>query len=265
MTIREILQDLINGKIPLEEAEKALKLTYIENIEQSAVVDHHRRHRTGIPEVIHGEHKESTAIIQIAEAIVQKNGIVMITRAPKGLDQELMQVKNENRVINWFQGGTVVIKQKSYQIRRTGGKIGLITAGTSDIRVAEEARAIGELMGCEVITAYDIGIAGLHRLLSPLKKMIEADVDVIVVCAGMEGALPSVVAGLVDVPVIGVPVSTGYGLGAEGVGALMGMLQSCSPGLTVVNIDNGFNAGATAALISNRITLKKQDKENERP
>lgn len=119
-------------------------------------------------------------------------------------------------------------------------------------------------MGCEVITSYDIGIAGLHRLLTPLKKMIEADVDVIVVCAGMEGALPSVVAGLVDVPVIGVQVSTGYGLGAEGVGALMGMLQSCSPGLTVVNIDNGFNAGATAALIANRIMHKKQEKENER-
>ena len=116
MTIREILQDLLNGIIPLDEAEKALKLTYIETIEHSAVVDHHRRQRTGIPEVIHGEHKEPAVIIQIAESMVQKNGIVMITRSPKGLDQELPQLENENRIITCFQGGTVVIKQKDYHI-----------------------------------------------------------------------------------------------------------------------------------------------------
>jgi NCAIR mutase (PurE)-related protein len=128
-----------------------------------------------------------------------------------------------------------------------------MTGGTSDVVVAEEARTIAEEMGCEVITAYDVGIAGFHRHIKPLKRMLQEGVDAIVVVAGMEGALPSVIASLVDVPVIGVPTSVGYGFGAGGVGALTTMLQSCSPGMCVVNIDNGVGAGALAALIAHQV------------
>ncbi|TFF88377.1 MAG: nickel pincer cofactor biosynthesis protein LarB, partial [Promethearchaeota archaeon] len=142
---------------------------------------------------------------------------------------------------------------RSYEFPRKGGKIGLITAGSSDIPIAEEAKVISEAMGCEVFTSYDIGIAGIHRIFEPLSEMIQKGAHIIIVCAGMEGTLPGVVAALVDVPVIGVPISSGYGLGEKGQGALITMLQSCSPGLLVVNIDNGFGAGASAALIANKI------------
>ena len=127
-----------------------------------------------------------------------------------------------------------------------------MTAGTSDVPVAEQAAVVAREMGCEVELVADVGVAGLHRLFPPLQKMLEVGVDVMVVAAGMDGALPSVVSGLVDVPVIGLPVSTGYGFAGQGVAALLSMLQTCAPGLTVVNIDNGVGAGATAGLIANR-------------
>ncbi|MFX1586918.1 MAG: nickel pincer cofactor biosynthesis protein LarB, partial [Promethearchaeota archaeon] len=146
----------------------------------------------------------------------------------------------------------MIIKEKDYEFQKKGGVVGIITAGSSDIPVAEEAKVIAESMGCSVITSYDLGIAGIHRIFTPLSEMIKKGVHVIIVCAGMEGTLPGVVAALVDVPVIGVPISSGYGLGEKGIGALTTMLQSCSPGLLVVNIDNGFGAGASAALIANR-------------
>ncbi len=145
------------------------------------------------------------------------------------------------------------IYRRGFVPPRTGGRVGLISAGTSDIPCAEEARLIAEAMGCVVVPVYDVGVAGLHRLFQPLQSMLAEGVDVIIVAAGMDGALPSVVSGLVDVPVIGLPTSIGYGLGGGGVGALISMLQTCAPGLTVVNIDNGVGAGATAALIANRV------------
>ena len=134
--------------------------------------------------------------------------------------------------------------------------MGFVAAGTTDIPVAEEAKVIMELLGCKVISAYDAGVAGIHRLFLPLEEMLKVDVSCIVVVAGMEGTLPTVVKSLVDVSVIGVPTSTGYGYGGKGESALMTMLQSCSPGLVVVNIDNGFGVGATAALIAKQ-SIKK--------
>jgi NCAIR mutase (PurE)-related protein len=144
------------------------------------------------------------------------------------------------------------IHRPGYVRPRTDGRIGVLTAGTSDVPVAEEARLIAEEMGCDVYTAYDVGVAGIHRLFEPLVEMLAARVAALVVCAGMDGALASVVAGLSPVPVVGVPVSTGYGAGGKGRAALLAMLQTCAPGLTVVNVDNGVGAGATAALIANR-------------
>ena len=138
-------------------------------------------------------------------------------------------------------------------LKNNRGKIGIITAGTSDIGVAEEARLTCEAMHCSTITTYDVGIAGVHRLFPIVKKFIEEDVDAVIVAAGMEGALASVVSSLVSVPVIGLPTSVGYGYGEKGVAALASMLQSCSLGLSVVNIDNGIGAGAVAANIANRV------------
>jgi hypothetical protein len=146
----------------------------------------------------------------------------------------------------------VVIKKPTFKISPSGGRIGILAAGTSDIGVAEEARIVAQEMGCTVFSTYDVGVAGIHRLIEPLKQILSEDVDVVVVVAGREGALASVVSGLVDVPVIAVPTSNSYGFGAKGVSALMAMLQSCSLGMAVVNIDGGVVAGAIATLIANR-------------
>jgi len=147
-----------------------------------------------------------------------------------------------------------VVRKNDAQPWPTGARIGVISAGSSDAPIADEAALMALEMGCEVKRIYDVGVAGLHRLVQPLSNLLNADsgVDVLIVAAGMDGALPSVIAGLVDVPLIGLPVSTGYGYGGDGIGALMSMLQSCAPGLAVVNIDNGIGAGAIAGLIANR-------------
>ena len=148
---------------------------------------------------------------------------------------------------------TILVKANLNVRQHSGGKIGILSAGTSDIGVAEEARLMAEAMGCVTISFYDVGIAGMHRLLPAMEEMISADVGAIVVVAGMEGALASVVSSMMNVPVVGVPTSVGYGFGSAGIAALSCMLQSCALGLAVVNIDNGVGAGAFAALIANRI------------
>ncbi|HEX9067787.1 MAG TPA: nickel pincer cofactor biosynthesis protein LarB, partial [Ktedonobacterales bacterium] len=150
-----------------------------------------------------------------------------------------------------------VIHAAGYARPVTGGQVGIITAGTSDIPFAEEARLVAEEMGCEIHALYDVGVAGLHRLLDPLSEMLTHDIGALVVAAGMDGALPSVVAGLSPVPVIGLPTPVGYGAGARGKAALLSMLQTCVPGLSVVNIGNGAGAGATAALIANRLAAAR--------
>ena len=146
-----------------------------------------------------------------------------------------------------------VIRHKSFKSPSTGGRVGIITAGTSDLPVAQQAAVMASEMGCQVKMVSDVGVAGIHRLVEPLSQLLDSDVDVLIVAAGMDGALPSVVAGLVRLPVIGLPTSNGYGLGGRGQAALLSMLQTCSPGLVVVNIDNGIGAGASAALIANRV------------
>jgi NCAIR mutase (PurE)-related protein len=164
----------------------------------------------------------------------------------------LFQIKIKTK----FGNNTTSILFFKKMIKPSGGRVGILTAGTSDIGIAEEARLVAEAMGCMCMCSYDVGIAGLHRVFPIIKKMIRADVDAIVVVAGMEGALPSIVSSLVDIPVIGVPSSVGYGYGEKGVAALASMLQSCTLGLSVVNIDNGIGAGAIAANIANRSVKK---------
>lgn len=222
-------------------------------LENRARPDFRREGRKGVPEVILAEGKPLDDVLEITRRFVEDTGRALLSRVSQGLLGQLRQSFPCHSIEVYGGARMVVVRSPDKPVVRTGGKIGIITAGTSDIPVAEEARVLAQEMGCEVLTAFDVGVAGVHRVFQPLRAMLEAPVDAIIVVAGMDGALPSVVAGLVDVPVIGLPTSTGYGLGGRGVAALLSMLQTCSPGLTVVNIDNGVGAGATAALIANRM------------
>ncbi|MFX1479551.1 MAG: nickel pincer cofactor biosynthesis protein LarB [Promethearchaeota archaeon] len=254
--ISNILKELLEKKISLEEAEKLLRANHIEEVGDLAKLDIFRKTRIGTPEVIFAQNKDPQMVLDITKTFLSRNQFAIISRyteAQKTLISEVFENDNEIEISIDDIGKIIVIKKKSYGFPKKGGIVGIITAGSSDIAVASEAKAISEVMGCEVITSYDVGIAGIHRIFTPLSEMIKKGVHVIIVCAGMEGTLPGLVAALVDVPVIGVPVSSGYGMGEKGIGALTTMLQSCSPGLLVVNIGNGFGAGASAAIIANKI------------
>ena len=217
-----------------------------------------REQRKGIPEVIFGETKAVPQIIAMAQALLDGSGRAIISRVPTESLEALREAFATNTVQVREAARALVIYRPDYVRRRTGGHVGVISAGTSDIPVAEEATLIAEEMGCHVTCIYDVGVAGLHRLIEPLRSLLSSEVDAIIVAAGMDGALPSVIAGLVPVPVIGLPTSIGYGLGGKGVAALLAMLQTCAPGLTVVNIDNGVGAGSTAALIANRVAQARE-------
>lgn len=217
-----------------------------------------REQRKGAPEVIFGETKEPAQVIAMARGLLAETGRAVISR-----------VKPEAAIAvhEAFRGYTIRVREAAramviyapdYVCKISGGHIGVLSAGTSDIPIAEEAALIAEEMGCRVSCVYDVGVAGLHRLMHPLQDLLADGVDAIIVAAGMDGALPSVVAGLVPVPVIGLPTSIGYGFGGKGIAALLSMLQTCAPGLSVVNIDNGVGAGITAALIANRVAQARE-------
>ena len=252
-TLREILDKFSRNEISVTEAEKLLRLLSIAEIEGMAKIDPNRACRKGIPEIILAEGKTTSDLVAISLRMLAENGRVIISRCNEHQTQALSKTVPDGAVLTVKEKARmIIIRKKGCTPQSTGGKIGLLTAGTSDIPIAEEAKTIAEEMGCEVFAAYDVGVAGIHRILQPLKDLISRDVDVVVVVAGREGALPSVVAGMVDVPVIAVPTSNSYGFGEKGVGTLMAMLQSCSLGLAVVNIDSGVGAGAMATLIANR-------------
>lgn len=250
LEISDILNKLHNGVLTVSDAEKQISELAVAKVEDVANLDLEREKRCGIPEVVLAEGKDTDSLVKIMHEYVKARGRCVASRIndeqttavcrnlPKG-------VKAESR-----KGGILILSDGTVP-ESTGGVVGIVTAGTSDIRVAEEARAIAEEMGAKVNVVYDAGVAGIHRLFPALEKLQGS--DVYVVCAGREGTLPSVVAGLVDKPVIGVPVSTGYGYMGKGEASLASMLQSCAV-ITVVNIDAGFTAGAfaarTAALIA---------------
>ncbi len=215
--------------------------------------DFEREQRKGTPEVIFGETKETGQVVAMAQALLEKTGRAIISRVRSETVGVLRESFPAYEVRERGLSRMVAIYRPDYVHRRTGGQVGVICAGTSDIPVAEEAALMAEEMGCEVTCIYDVGVAGLHRLVAPLKDLLTRGTDAIIVAAGMDGALPSVVAGLVAVPVIGLPTSIGYGMGGKGVAALLSMLQTCAPGLVVVNIDNGVGAGITAAMVANRV------------
>lgn len=240
--LTSLLEQVKSGEIEVSDALQSLRSLPFEDLGFSKV-DHHRQLRTGYPEVIFCEGKTESHIAQISERILNAGHPLLATRAtPEMFDA----VKTINPKAQYNELGRTITVPQSDSEGVPG--ILIISAGTSDLPVAEEAADTVLMMGCSPERLYDVGVAGLHRLLSNHEKLLNA--RVIIVIAGMEGALPSVVGGLVDCPVIAVPTSVGYGASFGGLAALLGMLNSCASGVTVVNIDNGFGAGYSAALIN---------------
>ena len=241
--IRELLNQLQSGEINIEDALTQLKNLPFEDL-GFAMVDHHRGLRQGHPETIFCQGKSVEQIEGIVEKMLSKDSNILATRAAPPVFEALK--KMDDRVEYHEQARLVVINRQ--EIRKTQTNILLMSAGTSDIPVAEEAAVTAEVMGNTVVRLYDVGVAGIHRLLANRSKIDEASVMVVV--AGMDGALPSVVAGLTNKPVIAVPTSVGYGASFNGLAALLTMLNSCASGVTVVNIDNGYGAGYSASVIN---------------
>jgi NCAIR mutase (PurE)-related protein len=251
--VKELLQAVQAGELTVDEAVDQLRTLPFADIGQ-AVVDHHRALRTGFPEVVLGQGKSAEQIAAIVVELARTGGNVLVTR----VGQEVAPIVQAQVPDLEYRSTArcLVLIQEKVEPRGTGS-IAVVTAGTADIPVAEEAALVAELAGNQVQRIFDVGVAGMHRLLHRLDDLRQA--TAIVAVAGMEGALPSVVGGLVSCPVIAVPTSVGYGASFSGITALLGMLSSCAAGVTVVNIDNGFGAGYAASLI-NRV--ERNEKTN---
>jgi len=245
--VEELLEGVRDGKTAVAVALACLQGWPSEQI-GCAHIDHPRKDRTGVPEVIYGEHKTVEQIVNIAQRMLTKSYVVMVTRVD---EEKATLVCSEIPELKYEKDARMILGNLNCIEEKKGrGKVLVLSAGTSDLSVAEEAYHTVACLGHEVERIYDVGVAGIHRLFSH-KKSIDA-ATVLIVVAGMEGALPSVVAGLVDKPIVAVPTSIGYGTGFGGIAALLGMLNSCAPGVAVVNIDNGFGAACMAAAINAR-------------
>lgn len=245
--IEKLLNDYKSGKIGVDEFINELRWFPFENIE-FAHIDHHRMFKHNFPEVILCQWKTPKQVKEIAKRILEKSNFLLATRANPEHFKEVKKIAKDAKYNELARTITVVRGEIKKDDKK--GKILIITAGTADLPVAEEAKVTAELLGNEVELLYDVGVAGLHRLFSNLDKLKSA--SVIIVVAGMEGALPSVVGGLVGVPVIAVPTSVGYGANFNGLAPLLTMLNSCAPGVVVVNIDNGFGAAFAATLMNRK-------------
>lgn len=241
--LKKLFEKVRAGKLSADEAVQQLRHLPFEDL-GFAKVDHHRALRAGMPEVIFGPGKEPSHLAEIFAKLAVHGNNVLATRVSA---EQVRAVKRKFRKAEHnATARTLALRQNGE--RHGKGKVVIVSAGTSDVPVAEEAAVTAELMGNDVGRIYDVGVAGIHRLLAHKSELTEA--RVLVVCAGMEGALPSVVGGLVGVPVIAVPTSVGYGAAFKGLAALLGMMNSCASNVSVVNIDNGFGAGYVAALIN---------------
>ena len=256
MNIRTLLEKYSSGELSIDEVQRQISIDSIELVGNNfAQLDIDREIRKEVPEVVFAKGKEYKDILRIVLASISRNKQVVVSKIQVGHIQKLCNIlRKKNLCIEIGKKSTTILVtdiSSSKRISRVGvGKIGILAAGTSDIGIAEEARLMAKAMGCETILSYDVGIAGIHRVFPAVKEMISDKVSAIVVVAGMEGALASVVSSMVNIPVIGVPTSVGYGFGSDGVAALASMLQTCTFGLAVVNIDNGIGGGAFAALIA---------------
>jgi NCAIR mutase (PurE)-related protein len=252
--LNKIIEDLLDGfkkeEISKEDFKSKIKEIYFEDI-GFAKIDHHRKLRRGFPEVVYGSNKTPYQILEITKKILKYSDTLLVTRT----DREVFNLLSEeiNDIYFVEEAQIIYLKSKDHDLHLLEGVI-IVCAGTSDIPVAEEAYMTSYLMGNDVKKIYDVGVAGIHRLISFKDELLKA--NVIVAVAGMEGALPGFVSSLVDCPVIGVPTSIGYGAGFKGISPLLTMLNSCSPGLAVVNIDNGFGAGYLASVINKKICNK---------
>jgi NCAIR mutase (PurE)-related protein len=244
-TLKGILRKVKKGELSLEEAVSRLRHLPFETIE-GATIDHHRSLRCGFPEVVFCAGKTEEQIVAIVERMLEKHEPVLATRVELAVAKKLTR-KFRNAQHNALARTVFVPRARP---RKKEGLVLVVSAGTSDAPVAEEACVTAEAMGCNVERLFDVGIAGIHRIISQRQRLWDA--DAIVAVAGMEGALPGVIAGMTDRPVVAVPTSVGYGASFGGLAALLGMLNSCASGVTVVNIDNGFGAGYAAALIARR-------------
>lgn len=252
--LNKIIEDLLDGfkkeEISKEDFKSKIKEIYFEDI-GFAKIDHHRKLRRGFPEVVYGSNKTPYQILEITKKILKYSDTLLVTRT----DREVFNLLSEeiNDIYFVEEAQIIYVKSKDHDLHLLEG-VTIVCAGTSDIPVAEEAYMTSYLMGNDVKKIYDVGVAGIHRLISFKDELLKA--NVIVAVAGMEGALPGLVSSLVDCPVIGVPTSIGYGAGFKGISPLLTMLNSCSPGLAVVNIDNGFGAGYLASVINKKICNK---------
>jgi pyridinium-3,5-biscarboxylic acid mononucleotide synthase len=242
-SIRKLFEQVRSGELSPDEGVERLRHLPFEDLE-FAKVDHHRALRAGMPEVVFGPGKTPAQLAQIFARLARHGGNVLSTRAS---EEQFAAVRKKVPKAEYRALARAIVLQRDRK-KYGKGTIAVVSAGTSDIPVAEEAVTTAELMGNDVEHLYDVGVAGIHRLLANRDALTRA--RVIIVCAGMEGALPSVVGGLVGVPVIAVPTSVGYGAAFKGLAALLGMMNSCASNVSVVNIDNGFGAGYVAALIN---------------
>lgn len=247
--IKKLLEEVKDGRLSIEEALDKLRFLPYEELDSFAHIDHHRVLRTGFPEVIFGQGKRKEEVVKIVKAMLKQESNILITKASKGLYEAVHKISSQAKYNEL--AATISIQKLDIPKEMIDKTVLIITAGTSDIPIAEESVVTLELMGVGVEKLYDVGVAGIHRLLSQKEKITQA--TVIIVVAGMEGALASVVSGLVDVPIIAVPTSVGYGASFKGLAALLTMLNSCAPGIVVVNINNGFGAGYFAGMIAKRM------------
>jgi NCAIR mutase (PurE)-related protein len=241
--LRGLLEGVRSGAMDIDAALDHMRHLPFEDL-GFAKLDHHRNLRHGLTEVIFGKGKTPPQVIEIATRLLEKSQNLLITRSDAAIAEELRGVFPE---AEYFPCSGAIRVWRDRTIRGKG-RMAVVCAGTSDIPVAEEARVTAETMGNEVEAIHDVGVAGIHRLMASSERLMSA--RVVVVVAGMEGALPSVVGGMVSAPVIAVPTSIGYGASFNGLAALLGMLNSCASNVTVVNIDNGFGAGYVASLIN---------------
>ncbi|HXY15523.1 MAG TPA: nickel pincer cofactor biosynthesis protein LarB [Terriglobales bacterium] len=242
-SIRKLFQQVRSGRLSPDEAVERLRHLPFEDL-GFAKVDHHRVLRAGMPEVIFGERKTPVQVAQIFARLARRGGNILATHATR---EQYAAVRRKIRKAEFREPARAIVLKRDPK-KYGKGTIAVVSAGTSDIPIAEEAAVTAEVMGNDVERLYDVGVAGIHRLLANRRTLARA--RVLIVCAGMEGALPSVVGGLVGVPVIAVPTSVGYGAAFKGVAALLGMMNSCASNVSVVNIDNGFGAGYVASLIN---------------
>ena len=243
--LKKLLEQVREGSCDISEAIKKMKHWPSESMD-FACIDHHRTLRTGLPEVIYGEDKSAEQIAGIMKTMLDRPSVVMATRVNP---EKAAHIRDKISGLDYHKTARLLVGNTDKIIEHDcKGIILVMSAGTSDMAVAEEAYYTVRYLGNDVEKLYDVGVAGIHRLLSQKELLYQA--SVLIVAAGMEGALPSVVAGLVDKPVIAVPTSVGYGASFGGITALLGMLNSCAPGMAVVNIDNGFGAGCMAATIN---------------